>query len=277
MTHSIKPGKTQYTTQNLDHLGLVAATAHRIGLVEKIDKRLPLSKEKGAKLGMGHRVLGMILNALGFMDQRLYLFSEFMHTKPIDRLMGEGVKAEDFTDDALGRALDAISDYGPTQFFTEIAFEIGIENQLLGQSVHIDTTTLGVYGAYESNAIPQNHSQQEEPPKLKNTEKQDPSHQARPEFGFSKSCKPGLKQMVLNLATTGASAFPVWMESLSGNVSDKKSLHAAAVRMKEFCTKLEEAPKFLFVGDSALYDACAQASDFHWLTRVPETHGAAKD
>jgi transposase len=67
------------------------------------------------------------------------------------------------------------------------------------------------------------------------------------------------------------------MESLSGNVSDKKSLHAAAVRMKEFCTKLEEAPKFLFVGDSALYDACAQASDFHWLTRVPETHGAAKD
>jgi len=29
--------------------------------------------------------------------------------------------------------------------------------------------------------------------------------------------------MVLNLATTGAAGFPIWMESHSGNASDKNS------------------------------------------------------
>jgi transposase len=105
-----------------------------------------------------------------------------------------------------------------------------------------------------------------------------PSSEAQPRHGFSKDHRPDLKQMVLNLATTGSAAFPIWMEPQNGNASDKKVLHEAAERMKCFCAKLKEAPSFLFVADSAMYDACVkEAGDLLWLSRVPASHQAAKD
>jgi len=85
--------------QALDHLGLVAAVINRLQLVEKIDARLPVSKEKGAKVTMGQRVAAMILNGLGFTDDRLYLFPDFLKNKPVERLLGTGLKASDFNDD----------------------------------------------------------------------------------------------------------------------------------------------------------------------------------
>ncbi|RJS69224.1 DUF4277 domain-containing protein [Methanophagales archaeon] len=43
------------------------------------------------------------MNALGFVDRPLY--PEFMATKPVEILIREGLKAEDFNDDVLGRTL----------------------------------------------------------------------------------------------------------------------------------------------------------------------------
>jgi transposase len=66
------------------------------------------------------------------------------------------------------------------------------------------------------------------------------------------------------------------MESHSGNASDKVILHEAAKRMKAFCDKLKDAPSFLHVADSAMYDACLKEDgNLLWLSRVPETHKAA--
>ena len=136
--------------QVLDHLGLVASVINRLKLIEKIDARIPISKEKGAKVSMGQRVAAMILNGLGFTDDRLYLFPDFLKNKPVERLLGKDLIAEDFNDDALGRCLDAISDYGMTPLFTEMAFEIGLAEGLLGKSAHFDTTSISVYGEYET-------------------------------------------------------------------------------------------------------------------------------
>lgn len=54
--------------QAIDHLGLIASTIKKLGTIEKIDQRIPIAKEKGAKLSMGQRVAAMILNGLGFVD-----------------------------------------------------------------------------------------------------------------------------------------------------------------------------------------------------------------
>ena len=105
--------------QVLDHLGLVSSVISRLKLIEKIDARIKVSKDNGAKVTMGQRVAAMILNGLGFTDDRLYLFPQFLENKPIGRLLGQGLSANDFNDDALGRCLDAISDYGVTPFFSE--------------------------------------------------------------------------------------------------------------------------------------------------------------
>jgi transposase len=62
----------------------------------------------------------MILNGLGFVERRLYLYPEFFEGIAIERLLGPGVKREHLTDDTLGRTLDAIAEYGPTELFNEI-------------------------------------------------------------------------------------------------------------------------------------------------------------
>jgi transposase len=250
----------------IDHLGLVAVTLEKIGLIDKIDERLPLNNSKTT---MGQRVAAMIFNGLGFIDDRLYMFPEFLDNKPVDRLFKGDVKAEHFNDDALGRCLDAINAYGVTKFFSEIAFMIGIEQKLLGRTFNIDTTSLLVHGDYDA---PDFSEEKKKPGPVV-----DPSSNSSPQYGYSKDHRPDLKQMVLNLATTGKAGFPIWMEAHSGNASDKKILHEAATRMRTLCKGIKDAPSFMTVGDSAIYDACTkEAGDMLWLTRVPERHKAAK-
>ena len=87
---------------------------------------------------MGQRVKAMILNGLGFMDDRLYMFEKFLNNKPVDRLFDKETKAEHFNDDALGRCLDAIADYGVTKFFTEVSFSIGKKQKLIGRTIRGD-------------------------------------------------------------------------------------------------------------------------------------------
>lgn len=259
----------QVSGKVLDHLGLVASTIEKLGLVEKIDHRIPLKKSKGVNVTIGQRVCAMILNGLGFIDDRLYMFPQFLKNKPVDRLFGADVCAEDFNDDALGRGLDRIYEYGVTRLFSDLAFEIGDEHQLLGHSAHFDTSSLSVYGAYEAQA----EGEQSETPKA--TEGNAP---LKINHGYSKDHRPDLKQMIINLATTGSAAFPIWMEAHSGNASDKKILHQAAQRMRDFCQGLKDVPEFMYVGDSAMYEKCTQQKgSLIWLSRVPSHIKAAKE
>jgi len=242
----------------LDHLGLVAATIDDLELSEKVDSILPLENGKGNKVSMGQRVKAMILNGLGFMDDRLYMFEQFLNNKPVDRLFDKDTKAEYFNDDALGRCLDAIADYGVTKFFTEVSFYIGKKKKLIGQTIRGDTTTLLVHGEYPE-------------------ERESDYTGARPKQGYSKCKRGDLKQMVLHLATTGSSGFPIWMESHMGNASDKNVLVEAAKRMQIFKEQLELDDDFIYVGDSAFYSGAVQSKDqMKWISRVPQNIKAAK-
>ena len=103
-------------TDVLDHLGLVAATIDQLGIAKQIDKLLPMTN--GAKTTMGQRATAMILNGLGFIDDRLYMFPKFLENKPVAKLFGKDVMASDFNDDALGRFLDAVHTYGETKLYS---------------------------------------------------------------------------------------------------------------------------------------------------------------
>lgn len=230
------------------------ATIKRLGIIDKIDEALPLSQNKGAKITRGERVAAMILNGLGFMDHRLYMFPSFLENKAVSRLLGADKKADYFNSDTLGRALDSIYSYGVTTLFSSLAFSIGQEQGLLGCRANFDTTSLSLYGDYADSTAPKEIT---EAPHI--------TH------GYSKEYRPDLKQVVLNLATTGAAGFPVWMETLSGNTSDQKSLREAAERMKKFCSALKSSPSFIYVADSAMYDSCLKKGcQLTWLSRVPE-------
>ena len=59
------------SSEQLGHLGLVAATIRELGIIEKIDARLDLNERKGGLVSHGRRVAAMVLNGLGFMNSRL--------------------------------------------------------------------------------------------------------------------------------------------------------------------------------------------------------------
>lgn len=247
----------QFATLHLGHLGLVADKIDSLRLVELLDRRLPITPGCGSKVSHGERVAAMILNGLGFIDSRLYLFPEFLSDKPLDRLFGRPMLAEWFNDDASGRCLDAIASYGPTKLFTELSLLIGQARGLLGKSMHIDTTTLSLYGDYEMSED--------------NVSPESTAVQAHPAHGHAKSGRHDLKQMVLLLATTGAAHFPLWMEAHSGNASDKVTMPAAAVKIKQLVKGLADSSAFIYVGDSAIYSNILERSaDLFWISRVPE-------
>jgi hypothetical protein len=49
----------------------------------------------------------------------------------------------------LSHTLDEIAGYGSTRLYGEVAFETVLENNLLSELNHLDTTSLTVHGQYE--------------------------------------------------------------------------------------------------------------------------------
>lgn len=265
-------------SDTLDHLGLVAATIDKLGIVPMIDKLIPVDTTKGAKTSIGQRVSAMILNGLGFIDDRLYMFPKFLANKPVEKLFGDGIAAANFNDDALGRALDGIHAYGVTRLYSEIALPIGLKYNVISRESHVDTTTLTVYGEYEECEIEEEDKSLESIMlKLQQENAGVNIEVAQPKRGHAKNHRHDLKQMTLLLATSGKAGFPVWMEAHHGNASDKKTLQEASERMQKFCDALKLAPAFLHVGDSSMYSSCVEKGDhLLWLSRVPENITAAK-
>jgi len=133
-------------------------------------------------------------------------------------------------------------------------------------SLNADTTTLSLYGEYPKDTDEQSSKEQhtsanadktseaegnsEEDDTLEYESEMDPW----PTYGYAKNKRHDLKQMVLNLATTGKAGMPVWFEAHSGNASDKKILLPVGKKVNELYKSLKDAPEFLVVGDSAMYD-----------------------
>jgi len=78
-----------YSSKNLDHLGIVATVCKEIGLADEINRIVGVDPRQ--KVTCGEAVVAMVLNALGFVDRPLYLFPEFMGTKPVEILIREGL------------------------------------------------------------------------------------------------------------------------------------------------------------------------------------------
>ena len=166
-----------YSSKSIDHLGIVATVCKEIGLAEEINRIVGVDPRQ--KVTCGEAVVGMILNALGFVDRPLYLFPEFMAIKPVEILIREGLKAEDFNDDVLGRTLDKLYRAGTEEIFMQIAGNAYREYS--GRFFHNDTTTISLQGEYEHeegdiDAVP-----------------------IQITYGYSKDQRGDLKQFVISL------------------------------------------------------------------------------
>ena len=107
--------------KDLDHLGIIAGIVDEIKLEERVNERLGTHPQQIVSPGQG--IKAMILNGLGFVSAPLYLYESFFVGKATSHLLGEGIEAEHLNDDYLGRLLDKVWEYGPSQLFSLIAME----------------------------------------------------------------------------------------------------------------------------------------------------------
>jgi transposase len=246
------------SVERLDHLGIVAGICREIGLADYLDTLAGPSQQQ---VSVGTATVAMILNGLGFSNRRLYLVSQFFATKPVEHLLGSGIKAEQLHDDCLGRTLDWLYDRDPTALFAGMARQARQRFGIAARQVHVDTTSFAVTGEYAEDLD---------------------AHSLAVTYGYSRDHRADLKRWMLALATTRAGDVPLFCQALDGNTSDKVSLVAAVEALSEQlrvdADHDEEAP--IFVADSGLYSAATvarlSAASVRWISRVPDTSKEAK-
>jgi transposase len=209
---------TYPSSKSLDHLGLVAGFCKDIQLAQYIDVALGGSNER--KVSFGQLFVAMLLNGLGFTGRTLHMYSEYFESKTLDRLLGEGISADDINDDAFGRCLDALYDKGVSCLYQGIGERVVNHLGLDCQAVHLDSTSFH----YDGQATPEG------------------------EFGhiriaqsYSRDHHPELNQVILNLICENQSGIPVYMKPASGNNNDMegfKQIVKAQPLLSDRCSAL---------------------------------------
>ena len=139
------------TTKNIDHLGLIAGMCRELDIPGTIDREAGC-KAHNKEISFGEVVLCMILNGLGFIGRTLYMYSEYFTDKPLGHLLGkEHISAEQIDDNLLGRALDKLFELGVTELFTKIARKAVKTLKIQVKSLHLDSTSFHVDGAYDAH------------------------------------------------------------------------------------------------------------------------------
>jgi transposase len=227
-------------------------------LAQYLDGQEPESQRQ---VSIGTATVAMILNGLGFSNRRLYLVSQSFEHKPLEHLLGEGIKAEDLNDDCLGRTLDWLHEHDVTRLLAGIARKAREKLSISSRLVHVDTTSFSVSGASE----------------------EEPEAEAAISitYGYSRDHRADLKQWMLALATTQEADLPLFLRPLDGNSSDQVSLLAAVEALQEQLRAPDEEESSIYVADSGIYSQAnmtrLNAVGLRWVSRVPETSSRARE
>jgi transposase len=180
------------------------------------------------RLSPGTRVKALIINLL--VDREaLYHVDRFYQNQDLEVLFGTGqqIKPEELNDDALGRALDKLYASGQLKkMFSSIALTAATTHNVPIVGLHVDTTSISVYGAYAGEG------------NLDIT------------FGFSKNHRPDLKQFLIGL-TVNKDGLPLLGQSLNGNKSDKTWYPEVIEELVQTFSP-EKLKEIIFVADCAL-------------------------
>jgi transposase len=243
-----------YESKSLAHLGLVAGMIDELAIVKNIDKQLQLAGCGCPDVSIGTICKALIINGLGFSQRTLYMVSSFFEDKPIELLLGSGIKASQLNDTVLGRALDAIHAYGCTELYAHLVPDMCKILGLDGKVAHMDSTDFHVDGVYNSK-----QSEVDE-------------HLIRLTQGYSRDHRPDLNQVVLNLIVENQAGIVLHMQGLDGNTSDKTAFHDT---IKAHIKQLQNVHDLDYiVMDSAGYTQNSLrecGTQIKWISRVPET------
>jgi transposase len=253
----IKVNLPAYKSKSVDHLGLVSALCQELGIAEFIDNQFP-NQSQHRHISYGQLLVAMILNGLGFVSRTLHMYPDYFADKPVERLLGTGIKSEHINDDALGRCLDKLYEHGVSNLYQDLAEKVILHLGLPCQSVHLDSTSFHVDGEYDVETD---------------------SKAIRLTRGYSRDHRPDLNQVILNLITENQAGIPVYMQACSGNTNDSEGFKKL-VKSHVGSLKAAQRSRYL-VADAALYVAetihTLQEQGQLFITRVPQKLVEAKN
>ena len=192
----------------------------------------------------------------------------FFDDKPVEHLLGPGIRAADLNDGCLGRTLDWLYAHDVTTLFAGLALRarraFGVPLTPLTR-LHADTTSFSVSGEYQP------------------VEGDLDAQTIAVTYGYSRDHRDDLKQWVLALVTTeeGIPQFlkPLDGKPLDGNASDKTSLPQVVMELTHQLRASSE-PAGLYVADSGRYSEAnmraLNEAAIAWVSRVPETSTLAQ-
>ena len=229
------------------HLPLIRACMDQLGFQDVIDGHLP--KHPLAHASDAECLMVMVLNILSG-RVALWRMDQWMEKLDVDLLLGEGVDAAWFHDTRLAQCLDRIDAVGTDTILGDIVTRyLRCEAVPTAYSVHLDTTTVSVHGAYDTDLSPM------------------------PAFGYSKDKRPDLKQLVYGLSVHGSVGIPLSMSVTNGNTADPVSNRD---HLAKLACLLPETDEITIVADCKAVDSETLGqmarSGFHFVSLLPDTY-----
>jgi transposase len=227
--------------KNLDHLGLIAGVVDELEIENSVDKVITADASKKG-LSFGVLVKAMILNGLGYVNKQLYLTPLFFKDKPLETLFSQPINANQINDDALGRTLDAIYEYGVSELYEKISHRAIKILGLTPSTVHLDSTSFHADGEYKECQSDSTLTQEDEdnPTPIKLVK------------GYSRDHHPNLNQVVLNLIVEHKAGIPLMMKASDGNQVDSQAF-ASLVDAHIDSLKAMSNTKLTLIADAALF------------------------
>ncbi|BBB89886.1 IS1634 family transposase [Methylomusa anaerophila] len=202
---------------------------NQLGFVETINRSVEWDS-KQCKVSPGLLAKSVVLSTFADTRTPLYRIWKTFYGTDIAMLFGEGLAAEDFSDDAIARTLDKISAFGTETLFSRISLAGLAAYDVPVDRLHCDTTSITLAGAYE--------------------ECEEEDYQGLSVcHGYSKDHRPDLKQVVLG-KVVNEHGIPLVSLPLDGNTSDTEFNRLALNILTE--TYGERLEKMVYIADSKL-------------------------
>ena len=242
----------QTTSLPAGHLPVIRGCMDLLGFKEVIDGRLP--KHDLAKVSDAECVMALVVDILSG-RLALWRMDKWLEKLDVELVMGKGVEPGWFHDTRLGQCLDRIDAVGTDTLLGEIVTRYLQRPERVSEySVHLDTTSVSVHGAYDVDVSP------------------------IPTFGYSKDRRPDLKQLIFGLSVHGAVGIPLTMSVTAGNTSEQASNRD---HLAKLATLLPQRDQITIVADSKLVDAETLGqlfrSGLHVISLVPNTFKVRKE
>jgi hypothetical protein len=184
-------------------------------------------------------------------NRQLYLVPQFFADKPIEHLLGHGIRAEALNDDCLGRTLDWLYAHNVTTLFAGLALRARRAFGVTIDRLHADTTSFAVHGQYESPP-PEAESPASATEEPVETGDHDLPTIIEVTYGYSREHRADLKQWMLALITSGEGV-PQFLRPLDGQESSKRSLTSRCARARPCNGSASGETPGVYVADSGIY------------------------